>query len=134
MIFGHTDDQTKCRMVRITIPTCCHVWGIFLTAHMVFGSPVSRFLVSSDKLVELSHTFDRNTVYWPTIPANSTFRLSVLHEEINEDGTAYRDKHFAGAEHGGTHMDAPSHFSRDGYCIEISRIIFFTTLLNIDIS
>lgn len=92
-----------------------YLLSLFVCAFSAVGHPVFRFSVSSDKLVDLSHSFDRNTVYWPTIPENSTFHLKTLHELINStDGTAYRDKFFQGSEHGGTHMDAPSHFWKNG--------------------
>ncbi|GAV05349.1 hypothetical protein RvY_15497 [Ramazzottius varieornatus] len=96
-----------------------YLLSLFVCAYSAVGHPVSRFSVSSDRLLDLSHSFDENTVYWPTIPENSTFHLKTLHELINStDGTAYRDKFFQGSEHGGTHMDAPSHFWKNGSSVE----------------
>jgi kynurenine formamidase len=62
------------------------------------------------KVVDLSHGFGAETVYWPTA---KHFALEVVsHGEVG--GHWYEANNFCAAEHGGTHMDAPAHFARDG--------------------
>ncbi len=60
-------------------------------------------------VLDLTHTFDTDTVYWPT---EAGFELSVGFEGINDKGYFYKSNHFAAADHGGTHLDAPVHFAQ----------------------
>jgi len=64
------------------------------------------------ELVDLSHAFDRDTLYWPTDTAG--FQLNTLSEGHTEGGYYYSAYAYAGAEHGGTHIDAPLHFAEGG--------------------
>jgi len=63
------------------------------------------------RVVDLTHPFDATTVYWPT---GEGFELTVLADGPTADGYTYRANSFCAAEHGGTHLDAPSHFSAHG--------------------
>lgn len=63
------------------------------------------------RLVDLTHPFNRRTVYWPTARG---FRLKRVAEGRTEGGYFYAASDFEAAEHGGTHLDAPYHFSRSG--------------------
>jgi kynurenine formamidase len=63
------------------------------------------------ELVDLSHLFNRETIYWPTA---KRFRLTEVAEGETEGGWYYSAYNLEGAEHGGTHLDAPIHFSRGG--------------------
>jgi len=60
------------------------------------------------KLVDLSHPFDEQTIYWPTA---EPFRLEKDFEGATDKGYFYAAKRFSTAEHGGTHIDAPFHFA-----------------------
>ena len=60
-------------------------------------------------LVDLSHTYDRTTVFWPTA---DTFRLDVVADGDTPAGYYYAANNFFSSEHGGTHLDAPVHFAR----------------------
>ena len=73
------------------------------------GAPRSADLVGA-KLVDLTHTFDRETVYWPT---ESGFQLMRGPAGVTDKGYFYAANRFAAAEHGGTHIDAPIHFFAD---------------------
>ncbi|HUG01001.1 MAG TPA: cyclase family protein [Longimicrobiales bacterium] len=64
------------------------------------------------RLVDLSHAFDENTVYWPTSP--SRFELDTLSYGDTPGGYFYSAFTIATPEHGGTHLDAPIHFARGG--------------------
>ncbi|MET0387099.1 MAG: cyclase family protein [Polyangiales bacterium] len=61
------------------------------------------------RLVDLSHTFDHHTLYWPT--DTQGFQLTTLAQGHTEGGYYYSAFAYAGAEHGGTHLDAPIHFA-----------------------
>ncbi len=61
------------------------------------------------RLVDLTHAFDSRTVYWPT---SEPFRLKETTEGRTPGGWYYASNDFSAAEHGGTHLDAPIHFSR----------------------
>jgi kynurenine formamidase len=63
----------------------------------------------SGKIIDLSHAYDEQTVYWPT--AEKTFRLEKDFEGQTEGGYFYAANSFSTAEHGGTHLDAPLHFA-----------------------
>src|SRR3712207_4382697 len=67
--------------------------------------------LTRDRLVDLSHAFNRRTVYWPTA---KRFRLVEVADGETEGGWHYAANNFEAAEHGGTHLDAPIHFSRGG--------------------
>jgi kynurenine formamidase len=62
-------------------------------------------------LVDLSHPFNEQTIYWPTA---DRFTLTEVAEGETEGGWYYAANNFAAAEHGGTHLDAPIHFARGG--------------------
>ena len=85
-----------------------------ILASAVFAPPAFAFAaLASDaekyRLVDLSHTFNDKTLYWPTSPV--WFERHSLFHGIAEGGYFYSSGTFCAAEHGGTHMDAPVHFA-----------------------
>jgi kynurenine formamidase len=60
-------------------------------------------------LVDLSYTYDDDTIYWPT--TSSRFRKETLFYGPTEGGYFYSAFSIATPEHGGTHIDAPIHFA-----------------------
>jgi len=61
------------------------------------------------RIIDLSHTFDQRTLYWPT--ATSGFQMTSVHRGRTPAGFFYSANSFCAPEHGGTHMDAPVHFA-----------------------
>jgi kynurenine formamidase len=59
------------------------------------------------RLVDLTHPFDADTIYWPT---EEGFVHERGFEGTTEGGWWYAAHRFRSAEHGGTHLDAPIHF------------------------
>ncbi|HEY9285625.1 MAG TPA: cyclase family protein [Pyrinomonadaceae bacterium] len=59
-------------------------------------------------LVDLSHAYDEQTVFWPTADG---FKLEKVAEGQTPGGYYYAANNFSTAEHGGTHLDAPVHFA-----------------------
>jgi kynurenine formamidase len=68
--------------------------------------------LATANVVDLTHAFDADTIYWPTSP--SSFELHRLSFGTTPGGWFYSANSFCAPEHGGTHMDAPIHFSRSG--------------------
>ena len=68
--------------------------------------------LATAKVVDLTHAFDQRTLYWPTSP--SAFELKPLAAGETPGGWYYSSNAFCTPEHGGTHLDAPIHFAKDG--------------------
>lgn len=67
------------------------------------------------KIIDLSHTFSEETVYWVTA---KEFKLDVVAKGDTDKGFFYAANNFETAEHGGTHIDAPIHFSEGKQSVE----------------
>ena len=67
------------------------------------------------RLVDLTHAFDAQTIYWPT---EEGFVLERGPAGVTDAGFYYEAHRFRGAEHGGTHIDAPIHFDADGWRLD----------------
>jgi kynurenine formamidase len=65
--------------------------------------------------VDLTHAFDASTIYWPT---EEGFVLERGTEGRTQGGYWYAAHRMRLAEHGGTHLDAPSHFHEGGSTTE----------------
>lgn len=65
----------------------------------------------SGTIIDLTHSFSEETIYWVTA---KEFELDEVAHGETENGYFYAANNFATAEHGGTHIDAPIHFSKDG--------------------
>ena len=66
-------------------------------------------------LVDLSHTYDATTVFWPTA---ETYRLDKVADGVTPGGYYYAANNFFSSEHGGTHLDAPVHFAQGAQSVE----------------
>jgi len=69
----------------------------------------SIFNGSSGTWVDLTHSFSEGSVFWPTDTLG--FQLEELAFGPTEGGWFYASYRYSGAEHGGTHLDAPIHFA-----------------------
>ncbi len=67
---------------------------------------------SGGRWVDMTYAFSDETIYWPTDTAG--FQLEQLAFGETEKGYFYAANRYSAAEHGGTHLDAPLHFSRTG--------------------
>lgn len=67
------------------------------------------------KIVDLTHSFGKKTIYWPT---ENGFKHEKEHFGPTEKGYFYSSYKFEGAEHGGTHIDAPIHFNENGETVD----------------
>ncbi len=64
--------------------------------------------LSQGHWVDLTHSFNAQSVYWPTA---SEFEKTTVYEGHTEGGWYYTAYDFSAAEHGGTHIDSPIHFA-----------------------
>lgn len=71
--------------------------------------------LSKSKIIDLTYTFSKETIYWVTA---REFELDVVYKGDTDKGYFYAANNFATAEHGGTHIDAPIHFSKTGQTVE----------------
>jgi kynurenine formamidase len=72
-------------------------------------APPAAAIFPHGELVDLSHTYDAQTIYWPTAEG---FQLRKDADGITPGGYYYASNSFFTSEHGGTHIDAPIHFAQ----------------------
>ncbi len=73
--------------------------------------------------IDLTYEFSDETIYWPT---SEPFQMDTVAVGVMEGGFYYESYQVATAEHGGTHLDAPIHFSEGKQSTEeipIERLI-----------
>ena len=86
------------------------------------------------RLVDLSHAFGPETLYWPTSP--SRFDLTRLSHGQTAGGFFYAANAFCAPEHGGTHLDAPVHFAANGETVEripLRRLIAPAVVIDVSV-
>ncbi|HEX9658763.1 MAG TPA: cyclase family protein [Rhodothermales bacterium] len=73
------------------------------------ADPVTRpFSLTDGEWLDLSYAFSSETIYWPTA---ESFEIDTVSFGETPAGFFYAANNFKAAEHGGTHLDAPIHFS-----------------------
>ncbi len=91
-------------------------------------------LLSSGHWIDLTHDFSSETIYWPTA---KPFTLEVVSAQRTPAGYYYAANNFAAAEHGGTHLDAPVHFSEGKHTtdqIPIDQLVGPATVIDVSAS
>ena len=86
-------------------------------------APRSVSALPDGELVDLTHTFDERTIFWPS---SERFRLEKVADGVTPAGFYYAANNFFTAEHGGTHLDAPIHFAQGRHAadqIPLDRLI-----------
>ena len=76
------------------------------------ASPAFALDPDDYRVVDLSHAYSSETLYWPTSP--SRFERRELSFGETAGGWFYSAYSICTPEHGGTHLDAPLHFASDG--------------------
>lgn len=94
--------------------TCTLVPAIAIAASALTAAQTID--VSRYRIVDLSHAYGPNTLYWPT--STSKFALSRDAGGQTPGGFFYAANSLCTPEHGGTHLDAPRHFSESGRTTE----------------
>lgn len=72
-------------------------------------------VINPAKVIDLTHRFDANTIYWPTAKG---FQWEKEIWGKTAGGYFYASAQFASAEHGGTHLDSPIHFAEGKATVE----------------
>lgn len=65
--------------------------------------------IAKSKWIDLTYDFSGKTLYWPTA---NTFKFDTAFNGVTPGGFYYEAYNYCAAEHGGTHLDAPSHFAK----------------------
>lgn len=109
---------------------------ILLAIALAFAPALATSLELSDyRLVDLSHVYGEDTLYWPTSP--SAFEKQTLAYGDEETGYFYSAYAVCTPEHGGTHLDAPVHFSANGQAtdeIPLSSLIAPAVVIDVTAS
>lgn len=96
--------------------------------------PLQLSLVSlqQSRLVDLTHAFGNDTIVWPT---EQNVKIVAQHAEDMPGGYYYASNRLELPEHGGTHIDAPIHFSKGKQTLDqipIDRLV--GSAVRIDVS
>ncbi len=91
-------------------------YQMFVALFLLVPRFLAAFELDDYQLVDLSHSYGEDTLYWPTSP--SAFEKQELAYGMSEAGYFYSAYSVCTPEHGGTHLDAPIHFSADGASTE----------------
>jgi kynurenine formamidase len=99
---------------------------VFVAVAPLIGFSAGAQQIDLDRatIVDLTHSFNAKTIYWPTSP--SSFKLDRLSLGLTPGGWFYAANAFSTPEHGGTHLDAPIHFAEKGHTsdqIPVERLI-----------
>jgi kynurenine formamidase len=99
-------------LYRLVAGTIVYMIGVSLLI------PLQALELEDYRIVDLSHAYGEETLYWPTSP--SAFEKQTLANGFTadtEDAYFYSAYTVCTPEHGGTHLDAPVHFAEDGVSI-----------------
>ena len=78
--------------------------------------PSLQQTLSAGKWIDLSYDLSASTLYWPNNPTG--FQLDTIAEGTTAGGFYYSTFSFCAPEHGGTHIDAPVHFAKNGLSVD----------------
>ena len=93
------------KLLRLLISLTLFTIAVVVVSHAQRRTPA----IPAGVIVDLSYPFDATTVYWPTA---EVFHLEKDFEGNTDQGFYYSAYRYAGAEHGGTHIDSPVHFAK----------------------
>jgi kynurenine formamidase len=107
--------------------SCTVLLVLFLSA---CGRPATPPFPQGE-IVDLSHTYDAQTIYWPTAEG---FQLRKDADGITPAGYYYAANSVFTSEHGGTHIDAPIHFAQGHPAVDaipLSRLIGLAVVVDV---
>jgi kynurenine formamidase len=87
--------------------------------------------IDEAKLVDLTYAFDDKTIYWPTA---KPFEWQKESWGKSAGGYWYTAARYAASEHGGTHLDAPIHFSEGKQSVDeiaVSKLVGSAAVIDI---
>ena len=103
-----------------SVVVLCLLAGVGCTAS---HSRHNHLAWEQSRLIDLTHSFEAGTIVWPT---EQDFRLVLQQAGETTGGYYYASNRLEMAEHGGTHIDAPIHFSKGGQTLDqipIERLV-----------
>ncbi|NER15022.1 cyclase family protein [Leptobacterium flavescens] len=119
---------TVCSLISLVLLTACNS----NTEEARRPLPPTPTLSLDGKIVDLTHSFSEETIYWVTA---KEFELDVVAKGQTDKGFYYSANNFATAEHGGTHIDAPIHFAENRQSVdEIPLEKLIGSAIKIDVS
>ncbi|MEY2806537.1 MAG: hypothetical protein RIR65_954 [Planctomycetota bacterium] len=89
---------------------------LFLVCLASCASQGHETRLDAARWVDLTHSFDEETIYWPNNPFG--FELAVQFQGRTPGGWYYSSNSLRAPEHGGTHLDAPVHFHEGGHATD----------------
>ncbi|MDH5740519.1 MAG: cyclase family protein [Nitrospira sp.] len=85
------------------------VLGLVVNAGCAAAHRDNHLVWEHSRIIDLTHPFGTDTIVWPT---EQDFKLIGQHAEDTPGGYYYASNRVEMPEHGGTHIDAPIHFSK----------------------
>ncbi|WP_224491179.1 cyclase family protein [Robertkochia flava] len=114
-----------CLLIALVLLTGC-------TSAVKNEEPHPGYDLSDQRIIDLTHEFSRETVYWVTA---REFEMDTVFAGQTENGYYYTANNICTAEHGGTHIDAPVHFSEGKQTVDrIPLENLLGTAIKIDVS
>jgi len=107
---------------RRVVAACCILAGLGVASSAAQERKSDEALAAA-RWIDLTHPFDAATIYWPT---ERGFQFEAGANGPTAKGYYYAANRFTTAEHGGTHLDAPRHFSATGQtsdAIPVERLV-----------
>jgi kynurenine formamidase len=105
---------------------------VFLFAGVASAQAAGTTLdLAHSRLLDLTYSFDENTVYWPTAEG---FKWTKDQWGPTPGGYFYASASYAASEHGGTHIDSPLHFAEGQQAtdeIPVTRLIAPAVVIDI---
>lgn len=101
-----------------------------LAACSATASSHGSSMMADNKMIDLTHTFDERTIYWPTSKPFTWEKEAWGRSE----GFWYTAGRYSASEHGGTHLDAPIHFGEGGRAMDeipLSKLIGDAVVIDI---
>jgi kynurenine formamidase len=101
-------------------------------AEVPAATPAPGIDLSAWEIVDLTHPFNDETLYWPTSPRR--FELDTLAWGHTPGSFFYSAFAFSTPEHGGTHLDAPIHFADGAQTVDqvpLERLVAHAVVIDI---
>jgi kynurenine formamidase len=95
------------------------------------ATPAQPAPVPTGALVDLSHAYDADAIFWPTA---APFRLEKVADGMTPAGYYYAANNFFTSEHGGTHIDAPVHFAAGRQAVDqipLDRLVGLAVVVDV---
>jgi len=105
--------------------------GVLVLTTACAAPPPRTVAFPPGEIVDLSHVYDSQTIYWPTAEG---FQLRRDAEGVTASGYYYTANSFFTAEHGGTHIDAPVHFAEGRQTVDkipLERLIGSAVVIDV---